>query len=207
MMSVQAKSPRRVGVFGGTFDPPHLGHLVVAINVLHELQLDEVLLMVANDPWQKQGTREISPSTDRLALVEAAVDGISGLTAGSAELELGGPSYTANTLEYLHAKEELLEIFTIVGADAANGLLTWNRHERVSELSTLVVVDRPGVESALPDPANGHWHRVEIPHLEVSSSDLRDRVNDGRPLDFLVTPPVLAEIQARAMYRNRGASA
>ena len=206
-MSVQAKSPRRVGVFGGTFDPPHLGHLVVAINVLHELQLDEVLLMVANDPWQKQGTREISPAADRLALVEAAVNGISGLTAGSVELELGGPSYNANTLEYLHAKEELLEIFTIVGADAANGLLTWNRHERVSELSTLVVVDRPGVESALPAPANGYWHRVEIPHLEVSSSDLRDRVNDGRPLDFLVTPPVLAEIEARSMYRNRGALA
>ena len=207
MMSVQAKSPRRVGVFGGTFDPPHLGHLVVAINVLHELQLDEVLLMVANDPWQKQGTREISPAADRLALVEAAVNGISGLTAGSVELELGGPSYPANTLESLHAKEELLEIFTIVGADAANGLLTWNRHERVSELSTLVVVDRPGVESALPAPANGYWHRVEIPHLEVSSSDLRDRVNDGRPLDFLVTPPVLAEIEARSMYRNRGALA
>ena len=104
MMSVQAKNPRRVGVFGGTFDPPHLGHLVVAVNVLHELQLDEVLLMVANDPWQKQGTREISPAVDRLALVEAAVHGIPGLTAGSLELELGGPSYTADTLEHLRRK-------------------------------------------------------------------------------------------------------
>ncbi len=206
MMSVQAKNPRRVGLFGGTFDPPHLGHLVVAVNVLHELQLDEVLLMVANDPWQKQGTRKISPAIDRLALVEAAVHGIPGLTASSLELEMGGPSYTADTLEHLHAREEHLELFTIVGADAANGLLTWHRHERVSELSTLVVVDRPGVESSLPTPATGRWHRVEIPHLEVSSSDLRDRVNDGRPLDFLVTSSVLAEIEARSMYRGQGAT-
>lgn len=199
-MSQSPNQPRRIGVFGGTFDPPHVGHLVVAINVLHELALDEVLLMVANDPWQKRGTREISSAADRFALVEAAVRDIPGLSASSIEIELGGASYTADTLEKLHSVGEPVELFTILGVDAANGLLTWERHERVAELSTLVVVDRPGVAAELPTPAIGEWCRVEVPHLEVSSSDLRERVSDGRPLDFLVTTPVLAEITKRSMY-------
>lgn len=199
-MSQTRNQPRRIGVFGGTFDPPHVGHLVVAMNVLHELALDEVLLMVANDPWQKRGTRKISPAADRFALVDAAVRDISGLSASAIEMELGGASYTADTLEKLHADDDHVELFTILGADAANGLLTWERHERVAELSTLVVVDRPGVASELPTPAVGQWRRVEVPHLDVSSSDLRERVRDGRPLDFLVTTPVLAEIEKRSMY-------
>jgi nicotinate-nucleotide adenylyltransferase len=199
-MSQTRNQPRRIGVFGGTFDPPHVGHLVVAMNVLHELALDEVLLMVANDPWQKRGTRKISPAADRFALVDAAVRDISGLSASAIEMELGGASYTADTLEKLHADDDHVELFTILGADAANGLLTWERHERVAELSTLVVVDRPGVASELPTPAVGQWRRVEVPHLDVSSSDLRERVRDGRPLDFLVTTPVLAEIEIRSMY-------
>jgi nicotinate-nucleotide adenylyltransferase len=199
-MSQFSNQPRKIGVFGGTFDPPHVGHLVVAINVLHELGLDEVLLMVANDPWQKRGTREISRAADRFALVEAAVADIPGLSASAIEMELGGASYTADTLEKLLSEDDHVELFTILGADAANGLLTWERHERVSELSTLVVVDRPGVTVELPTPAFGQWVRVEVPHLEVSSSDLRERVRDGRPLDFLVTSPVLAEVARRSMY-------
>ena len=204
-MSQIPNQPRRVGVFGGTFDPPHVGHLVVAINVMHELALDEVLLMVANDPWQKRGTREISSSADRLALVEAAVRDVPGLSASSIEIDIGGASYTANTLEQLLKEDSNVELFVILGADAANGLLTWERHERVAELSTLVVVDRPGVVTELPAPAVGQWHRVEVPRLEVSSTDLRERARDGRPLDWLVTAPVLDEIAARSMYRG-GAS-
>jgi nicotinate-nucleotide adenylyltransferase len=199
-MSQTPNQPRRIGVFGGTFDPPHVGHLVVAMNVLHELALDEVLLMVANDPWQKRGTRKISLAADRFALVDAAVRDIDGLSASTIEMELGGASYTADTLEKLLSEDDHVELFTILGADAANGLLTWERHERVAELSTLVVVDRPGVASELPTPAFGQWRRVEVPHLDVSSSDLRERVRDGRPLDFLVTTPVLEEIAQRSMY-------
>lgn len=199
-MCQSSNQPRKIGVFGGTFDPPHVGHLVVAINVLHELALDEVLLMVANDPWQKRDTRVISPAADRLALVEAAVEDIPGLSASAIELALGGASYTADTLEKLLADDDSVELFTILGADAANGLLTWERHERVAELSTLVVVDRPGVAAELPTLAFGKWVRVEVPHLEVSSSDLRERVRDGRPLDFLVTTQVRSEIAKRSMY-------
>ena len=87
--------PLRIGLFGGTFDPPHVGHLVTAVNVRHALALDLVLLMVANDPWQKTGARHITPAADRLAMVQAAVAGIEGLEAGTEEMQRGGPSYTA----------------------------------------------------------------------------------------------------------------
>ncbi|MGK2928931.1 MAG: nicotinate-nicotinamide nucleotide adenylyltransferase, partial [Acidimicrobiales bacterium] len=85
----------RIGVFGGTFDPPHVGHLVTAVNVRHALDLDRLLLVVANEPWQKVGSRPISAAADRLAMVEAAVAGVSGLEACAIEIERGGPSFTA----------------------------------------------------------------------------------------------------------------
>ena len=90
--------PLRIGLFGGTFDPPHVGHLVTAVNVRHALALDAVVLMVSNSPWQKGGTREISAAEDRFAMVEAAVADVKGLVAGDAEIRRGGPSFTADTL-------------------------------------------------------------------------------------------------------------
>ena len=95
---------QRIGVFGGTFDPPHVGHLVTAVNVRHSLGLDRVLLVVANQPWQKVGTRAITPAGDRLALVEAAVQGVDGIEASAIEIERGGESYTADTLRQLHER-------------------------------------------------------------------------------------------------------
>src|SRR5206468_2026144 len=95
----------RLGIFGGTFDPPHVGHLAAAVNVRHELQLDRVLLVVNNEPWQKVGSREISPAVDRLAMVAAAVGAVEGLEASSIELEAGGPSYTADTLAALRGED------------------------------------------------------------------------------------------------------
>src|SRR5207344_1439144 len=94
----------RIGVFGGTFDPPHVGHLVTAVNVRYALGLDRVLLVVANVPWQKEGQRDISDGEDRLALVEAAVGPVAGLEASRIELDRDGPSYTADTLAELAAR-------------------------------------------------------------------------------------------------------
>ena len=99
-----AEKHQRIGLFGGTFDPPHVGHLVTAVNVRHAFSLDLVILMVANVPWQKEGSRRITPAEDRLAMVEAAVAEVAGLVPGRVEIDLGGPSYTADTLERL-AKE------------------------------------------------------------------------------------------------------
>ncbi len=189
---------RRIGLFGGTFDPPHVGHLVTAVNVRFSLQLDVVVLMVANVPWQKEGSRSITPVADRLAMVEAAVADVPGLEAGRLEIELGGPSYTADTLAAMAEREPGSTLFTIVGDDAAAGLTSWERHEEVIARSTLVVVDRPGETVELADDVP--WIHVEVPRLEVSSTDLRARFVDGRPLDYLVTDPVLQVIAERCLY-------
>ena len=193
-------SARRIGVFGGTFDPPHVGHLVTAVNVRHALELDVVLLMVANGPWQKEGSRSITPAVDRLAMVEAAVADVPGLEAGRMEIDAGGPSFTADTLVALAKQEPGAELFTIVGDDAAAGLTTWERYEEVVARSTMVVVDRPGEPVRLPGDVD--WIHVEVPRLEVSSTDLRARFTDGRPLDYLITEAVLDVIEERKLYQD-----
>lgn len=185
-------------MFGGTFDPPHVGHLVTAVNVRHALQLDLVVLMVANVPWQKEGTRRITPAADRLAMVEVAVADVDGLLASDLEIRRGGPSFTADTLAALAERHPGVELFTIVGDDAAAGIMTWERYEEVAERSSLVVVDRPGAPVELPE--GFAWIRVEVPRLEVSSTDLRERFVDGRPLDYLITEPVLRLARERGLY-------
>lgn len=191
---------RRVGLFGGTFDPPHVGHLVTAVNVRHALDLDVVVLMVANVPWQKVGVRTISSAADRWAMVDAAVADVEGLVGGRNEIDRGGHSYTADSLAELAQTFGGAALFTIVGDDAAAGITTWERYEEVVERSALVVVDRPGAPVELPTSFD--WIRVEVPRLEVSSTDLRARVRDGRPLDYLVTEPVLGIIRERGLYRE-----
>jgi nicotinate-nucleotide adenylyltransferase len=189
----------RIGVYGGTFDPIHVGHLVLAVNVHHELALDRMLLVVANEPWQKVGTRRITPAEDRFAMVRAAVEDEEGLEASRIEIDRGGPSYTADTLADIAAEHPGAELFLVLGADSAAGLPTWERAEEVRDRTTVVVVGRPGVEGELSLPG---WSCVQVrmPLLEISSSDLRARFADGRPVRFLITDPVLRCIRARNLY-------
>ena len=191
----------RLGIFGGTFDPPHVGHLVSAVNVRHELALDRVLLVVNNVPWQKVGTRTISPAEDRFAMVEAAVADVEGLEASRLEIDAGGPSYTADTLRALLAEDPDRDLFVILGADAAAGLLTWERSDEVRDLATIVVVERPGLRTPCPRPG-WRWSGSRCRSVEVSSTDLRARVVDGRPLDYLVTREVVDWIEAHGLYRS-----
>lgn len=189
---------RRIGILGGTFDPPHIGHLVTAINVRHELDLDVVLMVVANEPWQKVDERKVSPASDRLAMVEAAVVDDEGIHASDMELRRGGPSYSVDTLAELSAAEPDAELFLILGADAAAGLDTWERAEELDELCCIVVVDRPGTVGVTPRRFD--VQRVEVPRLEVSSTDLRARVRDGRPTTYLLPPAVRDMIVSRKLY-------
>lgn len=191
----------RLGIFGGTFDPPHIGHLVTAVNVRYELSLDRVLLVVSHQPWQKLGTRGITPAEDRLAMVSAAVDGVEGLEASRIEIDRGGLSYTADTLAELLAQDPGRQLFVVLGSDAAVGLPSWERVDEVRSLATIVVVERPGAGEGEP-PAGWSWVSVEVPRLEVSSTDLRARVADGRPLDYLLSPEVIRTIDARGLYRD-----
>ena len=164
----------RLGLFGGTFDPPHVGHLVTAVNVRHELGLDRVLLVVNDQPWQKLGTREITPAEDRFAMVEAAVGSVEGIEASRIEIDRGGLSFTADTLHDLQAEAPDRELFVVLGSDAAGGLPSWERADEVRALATIVVVDRPGgprdraaaglvVAAGRGAPARGLEHRPAGP--------------------------------------------
>lgn len=190
---------RRIGVMGGTFDPVHVGHLVAAVNVRHALRLDQLLLVVANQPWQKVGARPVTPAVDRLAMVAAAVADVEGLEGSGLEIERGGPSYSADTFAELAECHPDAELFCVVGADVAAQLHTWERVDEVKRLATLVVVNRPG---SAPPPGLAGWRTamVEVPALDISSTDLRARVADGRPLDYLVPHGAVRCIRERGLY-------
>jgi nicotinate-nucleotide adenylyltransferase len=187
----------RLGVLGGTFDPVHVAHLVVAADTRAALALDRVLLVVAGDPWQKRG-RVVASAANRLALAELAVEGLEGIEASAIEIERGIASVTADTLEALACPGR--ELFLILGADAIANMGTWRRLEDTRELATVVVVERAGDVHAEP-PGDG-WtvERVSVPRLDISSTDIRARLGLGRPVDGLMPPPVVRAIRARGLY-------
>ena len=190
-----------LALLGGTFDPPHVGHVATASIVRHALGIDQVWMVVANRPWQKEGTREITAAEDRLAMTRAAVEGIEGVSASDIEIRRGGQSYTADTLRALHAACPARDLLVVVGADTAAGLPSWERADEVRAGSTLVLVDRPGIACAgLPE--GWAFTRVTIPRLDVSSTDLRRRVRAGEPIDGLVPPAVGDIIKERGLYRE-----
>ena len=189
----------RLGLLGGTFDPPHLGHLAAAVEVRESLGLDRVLLLVANEPWQKVGGRPLSAPADRLAMTEASCAGIDGVEASSIEIARGGPTYTIDTLEELRERAPDAEFFLIVGADAAAGLDTWERHRELPSLATLVIVDRAG-DAEPPIPAGWTVEHVGMPRLDVSSTGLRARVAAGRSLTPYVPQSVIDIIEERSLY-------
>jgi nicotinate-nucleotide adenylyltransferase len=191
----------RIGILGGTFDPVHVGHLVAAVNARHDLALDRVLLVVANEPWQKSGSRPVTPAAERLALVEAAVGDVEGVEASALEIERGGVSYTADTVAELGRIAPGSELFLVIGEDVAATLGTWERVEEVRERVTLAIVSRPGpFERRVTPPAGWRTASVEIPALEISSTDLRNRAATGRPLDYLVPEVAIQRIRERALY-------
>lgn len=187
-------------MLGGTFDPPHLGHLVVADQVLHALSLDEVVLVPANEPWQKVGSRKISSAEQRLAMTEAAVGDAAGLSVSGIELELGGPSYTSVTLDALAERRPDADWLVIVGADAAAGLDTWYNTERLREQATIVVVNRPGAD--FQPPTGWSWDLVEIPSISISGTGLRRRVAQGISIRFLTPHSVIDHIERWNLYRD-----
>jgi len=194
----------RLGVFGGTFDPVHNGHLAAAVNARRALALDRVLVVPARDPWQKQD-RKLAPADARMAMLEAAMDGVEGVEISRVELDRPGPTYTADTIEELHSEYgDDAELFLIVGADAASDLATWDRPEVMRDLATIVIVSRADI--AQPDAPGPGWRveHVRIPPLAISSTDLRRRAASGEPLDGLMPPAAIRCLRERGLYPDRG---
>ena len=187
----------RLGVFGGTFDPVHVGHVVVATEVRAQLGLDRVMLVVAGDPWQKRG-RVVASAADRFALATTAVEDLDGIEASAIEIERGEASVTADTLEALSAPGR--ELYLVLGADAVANMPTWRRLDETRHLATIVVVQRAGDVHSEPPGPGWRVERVSIPRLDISSTDLRERLRQGRPIDGLVPPDVVHEIHQRGIY-------
>lgn len=188
---------RRIGLLGGTFDPPHLGHLVVAECARVELGLEEVRLLVAGDPWMKS---TVSSPQDRVALVHTAVAGEAGLAMDDREVRRGGPTYTADTLRGLAAEEPDVEWCFLLGADAAVYLPRWERGDEALGLARFVVVTRPGHGPEAAPPQVRRLPRLEVPGLDISSTQLRERYRRGGPTRFLVPPAVDDRVRQLGLY-------
>ena len=178
-----------IGVFGGTFDPPHQAHLEVGRQVALELGMAQILFVVANDPWQKTLEKEITSATDRFKMVQLMLAQDPNLVASDVELVLGGESVTAQTLERLTPLYPNCDLDLIVGYDAALGIETWRDYERIFEYARIVVVDRPGKQDELPGFLNGAL-RVTGPSLDISSDDIKDRLQRGFGVEGLLPESV-----------------
>jgi nicotinate-nucleotide adenylyltransferase len=178
----------------------HVGHVVAAADTRAALGLDRVLMVVAGDPWQKQG-EVVASAADRLAMVAAAVADVDGIEASAIEIERGEPSVTYDTLVALTARDR--ELFLVLGADAVRNMPTWRRLEETRDLATLVIVERAGDAHAEAPGAGWRVERVTIPRLDIASRDLRARLADGRPIDGLVPPAVMRAIADRGLYNRQ----
>lgn len=186
-----------VGLLGGTFDPPHLGHLVAAEAVRDVLGLDEVRFLVAGQPWMKDGPTH---AEHRVAMVAAAVADDPHFTVDDREARRDGPTYTIDTLEHLRADEPGTTWTFVLGTDAAATLPAWHRADEVIALADWAVVSRPGSDWPAHDLA-AHLTRVDIPLVDISSTDLRARVRAGRSIRYLVPDPVASYVAVHRLYR------
>lgn len=189
----------RIGLFGGTFDPPHLGHLIVAAEVHTRLRLDRLVFVPAADPPHKQG-RVRTPAALRLAMVRAAVAGDERFEVDDLELRRGGPSYTVDTLrEYRHRHPEA-ELYFLVGADQLREFRSWRAPDEVARLARLAVFERAGEPAA----AENGYPVLPVPvlRIDISATEVRRRVAAGESVRYLVTEPVRAIIERERLYRN-----
>lgn len=195
----------RIGVLGGTFDPPHVAHLVLAAAAREALGLDRVLFVPAGDPWRK-ADRSVTPAAVRLEMVRAATAPLAWAEVGTIEVDRDGPSYAAETMETLAAGGG--EWWFILGSDALADLPHWHEPERLIATARLAVAVRPPATlriaeetvAALPG-IEARVDAVPMPALEVSSTDLRARIRAGRTTEVLVPEAVHAVIEAHGLYR------
>lgn len=214
----------RVGIFGGTFNPIHLGHLRAAEEVCEQLALDELLLVPSAEPPHKQGSGEdpIAPAAARLAWVRAAVADNPRLSVDPIEIERGGRSFTIDTIETIRERTGATPVF-VIGWDAFALLDSWRAPERILELAHFAVMTRPPVAHGaladwIPKPLRellrldpdgrqaNHEHAptwiraLEIGALDVSSSDVRARLRAGRSVRYLIPEAIRGEVETSAVF-------
>lgn len=199
----------RIGVFGGTFDPVHLGHLILAEQCREQGQLDQVWFVPAASPPHKQGV-EIAPFAQRVEMLALALAGQPAFAVNELERDRPGPSYTVHTLEEIRRRHPDAELFLPIGSDTLLDLPTWYQPARIVGMATLLVTHRPGwppvpaewlrEELRLPPEAPLRLQLVESPLIDIASRDLRRRVATGRTIRYQVPRAVEAYIRDRRLY-------
>ncbi len=198
----------RLGILGGTFNPPHLGHLVCAQEAYLQLGLDRVMLMPARIPPHKAVDDEPGPE-HRLELCRMAIDEDERFCVSDLEMKRDGPSYTVDTLEELHSQDPDTELLLIVGGDVAAGLPRWHEPERVLSLATLAIAKRRGTSRASIDEALGTLRGGDracffrMPRVAFSSTMVRERVRSGQPIRYIVPAGVETYINEHGLYGGR----
>jgi nicotinate-nucleotide adenylyltransferase len=202
---------KRVAVFGGTFDPIHLGHLVSAEQAREQARLDQVWFVPAASPPHKQG-QQVTPFAARVEMLSLALAGQPAFHIDELEKGRPGPSYTADTLDELHRRHPEVDLHLLIGADCLPDLPHWHEPVRIIQRAALLVAARPGwsllstaqVRSSLglPEVATLRLQVVEIPLIELASRDLRRRAAEGRSLRFLVPRAVECYIQEKHLYQT-----
>lgn len=197
----------RRGIMGGTFDPPHVGHLILASNARHDLELDEVWFIPAGDPYRKADSK-VSTAENRLQMLEAALRGIDWAYVRTTEIDRQGPTYTIDTILQLPQTED--QWWFILGSDALADMEFWKDPEKIVDSVRLAVGRRPGsahqdfiaqLEMKIPR-IKERIDYVRMPEIEISSSDLRDRIRTGRPTEFLLPEKVSRVIDELQLYAD-----
>lgn len=202
MSGSAADEPRAVGIFGGTFDPPHLGHSAVAADVADALDLDEVLWIPAGEPPHKTG--DLTPSDTRLRMVRAAVGCDDRFRVSELEIRRDGPSYTVDTLRTLRDGPLAdARIYLIMGVDQYRDFSDWHRPDAIRRMATLAVMDRAGegVDGERADE-DADLVRVPVRRVDVSSTEVREMVGRGEDVSALVDPEVARIIDAEGLYQS-----
>ncbi len=195
---------KKIGLLGGSFDPVHRAHILLANAALSQLELDQVQLLPAADPWQRKPLN--ASATHRLAMVELAIQGHNGLTANAAEIMRGGKTYTIDTLQNM---PRTAQYFWILGADQLENFCTWYRWEDIVAYVHLVVARRPGSTVITPAPLAWLLDTLKKPLIEVpfepiaiSATQIRSLLKAGQPTDAMLDPKVLEYIQQHNLYHH-----
>ncbi|WP_259925990.1 nicotinate-nucleotide adenylyltransferase [Corynebacterium sp. p3-SID1056] len=193
----------RIGIMGGTFDPIHHGHLVAASEVADRFALDEVIFVPTGNPWQK-ADREITAAEDRYLMSVVATASNPRFSVSRVDIDRGGPTYTLDTLRDLREQFPSAKLFFITGADALSSIMSWRHWEEMFELAEFVGVTRPGyelTEEMFPEEIQRRIHLIEIPAMAISSTDCRERAQQGRPVWYLVPDGVVQYIAKNRLYQ------